>query len=313
MGHRPTKVLGSVSYERLTIAARRRAVHRPCDIARRGIKPINQADAPLSASPAVPCCDQIMSSTSDQVLSGMAAVVTGASSGIGRAIAIALADSGADVLVHARRNRQGTEQVSTELQSLGAATRIELLDLAEPEAQDQLVEQAWTWRDIDIWINNAGADVLTGETSTTSFEKKLELLWKVDVTATIRRSRQVGQRMQSRGQGVILNMGWDQADTGMAGDSGEMFSAIKGAIMAFSASLAKSLAPTVRVNCLAPGWIRTAWGEQASSYWQDRATAESLLERWGTPEDVARTAQFLVSPAAQYITGQTIKINGGLR
>ena len=243
----------------------------------------------------------------------MAAVVTGASSGIGRAIAIALADSGADVLVHARRNRQGTEQVSTELQSMGAATQIELLDLAVPEAQDQLVEQAWTWRDIDIWINNAGADVLTGETSTTSFEKKLELLWKVDVTATIRLSRQVGQRMQSRGQGVILNMGWDQADTGMAGDSGEMFSAIKGAIMAFSASLAKSLAPTVRVNCLAPGWIRTAWGEQASSYWQDRATAESLLERWGTPEDVARTAQFLVSPAAQYITGQTIKINGGLR
>ncbi len=254
-----------------------------------------------------------MNSTSDQVLSGMAAVVTGASSGIGRAIAVALGESGADVLVHARSNRQGAEQVSTELQSLGAATHIELLDLAEPQTQDQLVERAWKWRDIDIWINNAGADVLTGEISTWSFEQKLELLWQVDVSATIRLSRQVGQRMQSRGHGVILNMGWDQADTGMAGDSGEMFSAIKGAIMAFNASLAKSLAPTVRVNCLAPGWIRTAWGEQASSYWQDRATADSLLECWGTPEDVARTAQFLVSPAAQFITGQTIKINGGLR
>ena len=274
---------------------------------------MNRADASLSASPPLPRCDNTMSSTNDQNLSGKTAVVTGASSGIGRAIAVALAAGGADVLVHARGNREGAEQTSAELQSLGAATHIELLDLADLQAQDELVDRAWEWRDIDIWINNAGVDVLTGETSTQSFEQKLELLWKVDVTATIRRSRLVGQRMQSRGQGVILNMGWDQADTGMAGDSGEMFSAIKGAIMAFSTSLAKSLAPAVRVNCLAPGWIRTAWGQQASNYWQDRATAESLLERWGTPEDVAAAAQFLVSPAAQFITGQTIKINGGLR
>ena len=98
-------------------------------------------------------------------------------------------------------------------------------------------------------------------------------LWRVDVVATLRLSRAVGQRMQQRGRGVILNMGWDQAETGMAGDSGEMFAATKGAVMAATRSLAKSLAPEVRVNCLAPGWIRTEWGEQASDEWQERAEA----------------------------------------
>ena len=81
--------------------------------------------------------------------------------------------------------------------------------------------------------------------------------------------------------------------------------------MAFTRSLAKSLAPEVRVNCLAPGWIRTAWGEQASEYWQQRAASESLMGRWGTPEDVAHAARFLASPAASFVTGQVLEINGG--
>jgi 3-oxoacyl-[acyl-carrier protein] reductase len=69
----------------------------------------------------------------------------------------------------------------------------------------------------------------------------------------------------------------------------------------------------VRVNCLAAGWIKTAWGAQASTYWQRRATQESLLERWGTPEDVARVARFLASPAAGFLTGLVVPINGGAK
>ena len=72
-----------------------------------------------------------------------------------------------------------------------------------------------------------------------------------------------------------------------------------------------SKAPSVRVNCLAPGWIRTAWGETASDEWQQRAAAESLAGRWGTPEDVARAARFLASPAAEFINGQVFPVNGG--
>ena len=89
-----------------------------------------------------------------------------------------------------------------------------------------------------MWVNNAGADVLTGEAARWSFAKKLAVLWSVDVEGTIHLSREVGQRMKkmpnSRATHSIINIGWDQAEHGMAGDSGEMFAATKGAIMLLS-------------------------------------------------------------------------------
>jgi NAD(P)-dependent dehydrogenase (short-subunit alcohol dehydrogenase family) len=97
----------------------------------------------------------------------------------------------------------------------------------------------------------------------------------------------------------------------MEGDSGELFATAKGAVMAFSRSLALSLAPQVRVHCLAPGWIRTAWGQSASEVWQERVRRETPLQTWGTPEDVAATTRWLVSPAARYFDGQIVRINGG--
>lgn len=245
-------------------------------------------------------------------------MVTGASQGIGRAIALALADAGADVLLHTGRRRQQLQVVAREVQQRGCRAEIFVGDLSEPAGAAGLVEAAWQRvTGVQIWVNNAGADVLTGAAANWSFEEKLNQLWKVDVQATIQLSRLVGRRMCESAAPVddlvILNLGWDQAETGMAGDSGEMFSAIKGAVMAFSKSLAKSLAPRVRVNCLAPGWIQTKWGAGASEYWQRRAQDESLMGRWGTPADVAAAARFLVSPAASFITGQILAVNGGFR
>jgi NAD(P)-dependent dehydrogenase (short-subunit alcohol dehydrogenase family) len=97
----------------------------------------------------------------------------------------------------------------------------------------------------------------------------------------------------------------------MEGDSGELFATAKGAVMCFSRSLALSLAPEVRVHCLAPGWIRTSWGEEASELWQERVRRETPLGRWGAPEDVAAAVRWLLSPRAGYIHGQTVRINGG--
>jgi 3-oxoacyl-[acyl-carrier protein] reductase len=245
------------------------------------------------------------------------AVVTGASSGIGQAIAVELAAAGAHVLVHTRARREAAEATATTIRSAGRAAEVVLADLADPATHADLAERAWAWRGgVDIWVNNAGADVLTGRATEWSFQQKLDALWRVDVAATISLSRLIGTRMKQRGgraSGVILNLGWDQVEHGMAGDSGEMFSAVKGAVSAFSRSLARSLAPEVRVNVLAPGWIKTAWGERASDYWQQRACQESLLGRWGTPQDVARAARFLASPAAEFITGQVLPVNGGFR
>jgi 3-oxoacyl-[acyl-carrier protein] reductase len=249
--------------------------------------------------------------TNETTLSGQAAVVTGSSSGIGRAIAIELANAGADLLVHARTNEHGAEEVAAQARSMGRNAIIVTADLSEPAQQDRLVEVAWNWRAIDIWVNNAGADVLTGEAANWAFDDKLNALWKVDVVATVRISRSVGILMRKRGHGVVLNMSWDQVESGMEGDSGQMFGAAKGAIAGATRSLAKSLAPEVRVNCIAPGWIQTKWGEHAPDEWQERAKRESLSGRWGTPEDVAKVACFLASPPAQFINGQVINVNGG--
>jgi 3-oxoacyl-[acyl-carrier protein] reductase len=247
-------------------------------------------------------------------LAGQTAVVTGSSSGIGRAIALALAEAGADVLVHARRSRAAADEVATAIRDLGRNADVDLCDLADETTLAPLVERAWGWRGkVDLWINNAGADVLTGEAARWPFERKLAQLWSVDVAATIHLSRLAGARMHARGSGSIINIGWDQVEYGMGGDSGELFAATKGAVMAFTRSLAKSLAPRVRANCVAPGWIQTAWGEHASDYWQQRAKRESLLERWGTPADVAQAVLFLSSPSAAFITGQVLPVNGGYR
>lgn len=247
-------------------------------------------------------------------LTGQTAVVTGSSSGIGRAIALALAAAGADVLVHARRSREAAEEVAAAIRGLGRQAEVHLCDLADDKTHADFVERAWAWRqEIDVWINNAGADVLTGEAARWPFERKLAQLWSVDVAATARLSRLAGARMKARGSGSIVNIGWDQAEFGMAGDSGELFAATKGAVMAFTRSLAKSLAPEVRVNCIAPGWIKTSWGQHASEYWQQRAKRESLLQRWGTPEDVAQAVLFFSSSSTAFITGQVLPVNGGYR
>lgn len=244
------------------------------------------------------------------------AVVTGSSKGIGRAVALRLAQGGANVIIHGGSNEEAAKSVVRQIeQESEVRARWMLADLSRSAAVAPFVADAWAWQGhIDIWVNNAGADVLTGDSAAWTFEEKLRLLWDVDVLGTIQCSRDVGQRMKRAGRGVILNVGWDQAWEGMEGDSGEMFATTKGAVMAFSKSLAKSLAPEVRVNCLAPGWIRTDWGDgHASDYWQQRAVQESLRNRWGTPEDIAEAACFLASDAADFVNGQVLPVNGGFR
>jgi 3-oxoacyl-[acyl-carrier protein] reductase len=246
-------------------------------------------------------------------LEGLRAAVLGSTSGIGRATALALADAGADVVIHGLAARAAAEEVAGEVRRLGRRAEVILADLADRAAGDRLVAEAWNlWGGLDAWLHFAGADTLTGAAAKRPFDAKLETLLAVDVVATIRLCRAIGSKMKERGAGAILTMGWDQAETGMEGDSGELFAATKGAVMAFTKSLALSLAPSVRVNALAPGWIRTSWGQSASQPWQDRVRRETPLARWGTPEDVARVARFLVGPGAAFLTGQVIRIDGGV-
>src|SRR5262249_37387757 len=160
----------------------------------------------------------------------------GSTSGIGRAIALTLADAGVNVVIHGRRSQDAADAVVAQCRQKQVTAASILADLRD-EAQCADFFQRCRTSPIDIWINNAGADTLTGDAARWSFERKLQELWAIDVRATMQLSRLAGDLMKHQRHGVILNMGWDQADTGMAGDSGQLFGAIKAAVMAFSKSL----------------------------------------------------------------------------
>jgi 3-oxoacyl-[acyl-carrier protein] reductase len=241
-------------------------------------------------------------------------VVTGASSGIGAAIAEAYAAAGAIVLLTHRASPESARAVADQIASRGGRALVCQADLASREGCERLVGEARAQLGgLDVWVNNAGADVLTGEAAAWDWERKLDALLAVDLKGTIACSYAAGEvmRRQERG-GTIVNMSWDHVTTGMAGDDPQLFSAVKGGVLSFSKSLARSLAPDVRVNVLCPGWIETRFGEQTDRAFHRSVAQATPLARWGRPADVAGAALYLASADAAFLTGQAINVNGGV-
>ncbi len=235
---------------------------------------------------------------SELSLAGRAVLVTGGSSGIGRAIALAVARAGADVAITYRSNAAGAEEVEQAIRSIGRRAASLRLDLTNVESIGDLGSASTrALGRLDVWINNAGADILTGGAARLS---RIDSWQAAELFAR-----------QEEG-GVIINMSWDHVVTGMAGPNPELYSAVKGGVLAFSKSLARSVAPRVRVNVIAPGFIETSFGAAASDEWRRTVVKSTPLKRWGTPDDVAGAAVFLASPAAAFLTGQTILVGGGV-
>jgi 3-oxoacyl-[acyl-carrier protein] reductase len=213
------------------------------------------------------------------------------------------------VLATYRGNEDGARELA---ERTGA--QVAQADLATREACEALVADARErLGGLDVWVNNAGADVLTGEAAGWGWERKLDLLLAVDLKGTIACSFAAGAAMRDQPSGgVILNMSWDHVTVGMAGDNPELFGAVKGGVLSFSKSLARSLAPQVRVNILCPGWIETAFASAADREFHREVAESTPMKRWGRPEDVAAAAVWLASPEAAFITGQAVSVNGGV-
>lgn len=241
-------------------------------------------------------------------------VVTGAGSGIGRAIALACAAAGARVVAGYNASRESAEQLVGEITAGGGTALAAAADITDPAAVQGLLDAARErFGRIDVWVNNAGADILTGAGAAWSDEQKLDALVNVDLKGTIRCCWAVAPLMRRQGSGVIINTSWDQALTGYPGTNPQMFAAVKAGVQAFSKSLAGSVAPQVRVNVLAPGWIATAFAEDVMEreYYAARCN-EIPLQRFGRPAEVAAAAVFLASAEASYITGSVLTVGGGV-
>ena len=246
-------------------------------------------------------------------LSGKIVVVTGASSGIGQAIAVACAEAGADLVVTYQNNRAGVEETVGRIEAAGRAALPVQVDVSVEKDVERLASTARErFGRADVWINNAGADILTGRGARLSALEKLDLLLAVDVRGTVLASWAAVRLLRAGAGGVILNTSWDHVTQGMKGENPILYSAAKGAIASFSRSLAREVAPAIRVNILAPGFIETAFGEEADPAWRDEVVARTPLGRWGVPEDVAQAAVFLASDKARFLTGQTLAVNGGV-
>jgi 3-oxoacyl-[acyl-carrier protein] reductase len=246
-------------------------------------------------------------------LQGKVVLVTGASRGIGRAIALTCAGAGADVGVTYHRDRPGAESVAAEIRAMGRTPAVLHADLAEPANISALAQGARAaFGRVDVWINNAGFDVLTGPAADLTLVEKLDRLLSVDLRGTVLASWAAVDLMRTQeGGGAILNMAWDHVLTGMKGAHAQIFCASKGGVYSFSRALAQSVAPHIRVNVIGPGWVETQYGAGLDGAAKERITASIPLKRWATPQEIAFAAAFLASDGATYITGQMLTINGG--
>jgi 3-oxoacyl-[acyl-carrier protein] reductase len=245
-------------------------------------------------------------------LDGQIAVVTGASTGIGRAIALAFASEGADVVVNYARSAAQAQEVVAKITERGRRAVALAADVSRKGDVDGLVaESQRALGPVDIWVNNAGCDILTGEATAWPEEAKWDRVMAVDLKGTWLCSRAAAEVMARRGQGAIVNISWDHVLSGMGNPTAAIYGAAKGGILALSRCLAQEFAPRVRVNAVAPGWIKTKWAEAADEALSRAVVQATPLARWGRPDDVAAAVLFLASAESSFITGETILVGGG--
>ncbi len=244
-------------------------------------------------------------------LTGRAAFVTGASSDIGRAAAVALARAGAVVGIHYHASEdeaQATLQAVQAAGGTGVLLRADLRDPAQAElAVDRFVERAGR---LDIVFNNAGSPVRRARIEDCSPELWREV-FAVNVDSAFYVSRRAIPALRAGGHGSIINNLTLSVQTGGANGAGP-YAAAKGALQVLTRTLARELAPSVRVNAIMPGVIETRHHEQFSTPERmQQYRQETPLGRNGSPEEVAAAVVFLASDAASFVTGALLDINGG--
>ncbi len=242
-------------------------------------------------------------------LDGKTALVTGAASGLGAAMALALADAGAAVACHG--NRRPAEETSRKIREMERESRSFAADLSSDDGADRLFSDvANAMGAPDILVNNAG--MIHREAAVDHDLDAWRQVLQVNLTSAFRLCQLCAREMLQRKQGKIVNIASMMAFQG--GIRIAAYTASKGAITQMTKALANEWAPqNVQVNAIAPGYFRT---ENTSALQNDETRNRQILERipagrWGDPEDLAGAAVFLASPASDYVTGTVLVVDGG--
>jgi len=250
-------------------------------------------------------------------LTGRVAIITGATSGIGKATALLFASEGADLVITGRRAELG-QRVAEECRLKGVRSAFVQADHTRPEDCERVVaETLRLFGKIDILFNNAGI-VLNGTAETTS-EEDWNYLMALNVTAVWRMSRLVLPHMRAQGKGVIVN---NASDWGVVGAADALaYATSKGAVVLMTKSMALDhAAENIRVNAVCPGdtfvdrWIEQGYFKDSGAVTYEQAVAEASylpMKRFGRPEEIARAVLFLACDDSSFVTGATLLVDGG--
>ena len=243
-------------------------------------------------------------------LAGKIAVVTGGSRGIGRATCVALAQAGAHVLVNFRSNEEAAAQTLRLVEEAGGRGELLGFDVADPESVDVIIKDAAKRHgQIDILVNNAGISV--DQLLLRVSSKDLETTWATNINGAIYCAKACIRSMMRNKWGRIINVSSVVAESGNAGQV--VYSSSKAALLGMTRSLAREYASRgITVNAVAPGFIETDMTADLPDAARQGIIDQTPLGRIGSPDEVAAAVVFLASEEASYITGQVLRVNGGM-
>ncbi|MDU5492200.1 MAG: 3-oxoacyl-[acyl-carrier-protein] reductase [Clostridium perfringens] len=244
------------------------------------------------------------------MLKDKVAIVTGGTRGIGRAIALKLADKGANIVINYRNSDKEAEELKAILEKKGVKVLTVKCDISNFEDSKDLMDKCKeVFGKIDILVNNAGItkDTLIMRMKEEDFDNVID----VNLKGTFNCAKHASAIMLKQRFGKIINM---TSVVGIAGNAGQVnYAASKAGVIGLTKSLAKELGSRgITVNAVAPGFINTDMTASLSEKVKEEASKNIPLKRLGDPEDVANLVGFLASDAANYITGQVINVDGGM-
>lgn len=244
------------------------------------------------------------------LLDGKAALITGASRGIGRAIALRLAAEGAKIAINYAGNATAADEVKAEIEAHGGEAIVLQADVSNPEAAENLVKQAIeAFGKLDIVVNNAGItrDGLLLRMREEDFARVID----TNLKGVFHVTKAAAKVMAKQRSGRIINMA---SVVGLRGNIGQAnYAAAKAGVIGFTKAVARELAPrNVTVNALAPGFIATDMTAVIPEKIKEKLVEDIPLGRMGRAEDVAEAALFLASEGASYVTGQVLRVDGGM-